>query len=31
MALAKSSIAELTPDDLIIPPGFTRTLGAPRS
>jgi heme/flavin dehydrogenase (mycofactocin system) len=31
MALAKSSIAELTPDDLVIPPGFTRTLGAPRT
>jgi pre-mycofactocin synthase len=31
MALARSSIAELTPEDLVIPPGFTRTLGAPRA
>jgi hypothetical protein len=28
MALGKSSIAELGPDDVIMPPGFTRTLGA---
>ena len=31
MALAKSSIHELTPEDLVMPPGFTRTLGAPRA
>jgi hypothetical protein len=30
MAPAKSSITELTPEDLVIPPGFARTLGAPR-
>jgi isopentenyl diphosphate isomerase/L-lactate dehydrogenase-like FMN-dependent dehydrogenase len=28
MALGKTSIAELGPDDVIIPAGFTRTLGA---
>ena len=28
LGLGHSSIHELTPDDLVIPPGFTRTLGA---
>ena len=28
LALGHSSIAELSPDDLVIPPGFTRRLGA---
>jgi hypothetical protein len=27
LGLGKASIADLTPDDLVIPPGFTRTLG----
>jgi L-lactate dehydrogenase (cytochrome)/glycolate oxidase len=30
MALAKSSISELTAEDLVIPPGFARELGVPR-
>ncbi|WP_066901469.1 pre-mycofactocin synthase MftD [Mycolicibacterium houstonense] len=29
--LAKSSIHDLTPEDILIPEGFTRTLGVPRS
>jgi isopentenyl diphosphate isomerase/L-lactate dehydrogenase-like FMN-dependent dehydrogenase len=28
LASGRSSIAELTPNDLVIPPNFTRTLGA---
>ena len=28
LGLGKSSIHELTPDDVIVPPGFTRDLGA---
>ncbi|UXY28718.1 pre-mycofactocin synthase MftD [Streptomyces sp. HUAS TT20] len=28
LGLGRSSVHELTPDDLVIPPGFTRTLGA---
>jgi L-lactate dehydrogenase (cytochrome)/glycolate oxidase len=28
MGLGRSSIGELSPDDLVVPPGFTRTLGA---
>jgi L-lactate dehydrogenase (cytochrome)/glycolate oxidase len=28
LGLGRSSIHDLTPDDLVIPPGFTRTLGA---
>src|SRR5882724_9127323 len=28
LGLGHSSIADLSPDDLVIPPGFTRTLGA---
>ena len=28
LGLGRSSVAELSPDDLIIPPGFTRRLGA---
>jgi heme/flavin dehydrogenase (mycofactocin system) len=31
MGLGHTSVGELGPDDLVIPPGFTRTLGAPRS
>jgi L-lactate dehydrogenase (cytochrome)/glycolate oxidase len=31
MALGKTSIAELGPDDVIIPAGFTRTLGAAKT
>jgi pre-mycofactocin synthase len=27
LGLGKASIGDLTPDDLVIPPGFTRTLG----
>jgi isopentenyl diphosphate isomerase/L-lactate dehydrogenase-like FMN-dependent dehydrogenase len=27
LGLGHSSISELTPDDLVIPPGFTRRLG----
>ena len=27
LGLGKASIRDLTPDDLVIPPGFTRTLG----
>lgn len=27
--LAKSSVHDLTPDDVLVPPGFTRTLGVP--
>ena len=30
LGLGQSSIHDLTPDDLVIPPGFTRTLGAAR-
>jgi isopentenyl diphosphate isomerase/L-lactate dehydrogenase-like FMN-dependent dehydrogenase len=30
MGLGHSTINELSPDDLVIPPGFTRTLGAPQ-
>jgi L-lactate dehydrogenase (cytochrome) len=29
MGLGKASIHDLTPGDILIPPGFTRTLGAP--
>ena len=29
LGLGKSSIHELTPDDLVIPPGFVRRLGDP--
>src|SRR5262249_48053212 len=29
LALGHSSIHDLTPDDVVIPPGFTRSLGAP--
>ncbi|MEU3574274.1 pre-mycofactocin synthase MftD [Kitasatospora sp. NPDC036755] len=29
MGLGRSSIRELVPEDLVVPPGFTRTLGAP--
>jgi pre-mycofactocin synthase len=29
LALGHSSIHDLTPDDLVIPPGFTRSLGTP--
>jgi isopentenyl diphosphate isomerase/L-lactate dehydrogenase-like FMN-dependent dehydrogenase len=29
LGLGKSSIHELTPDDVVIPPGFVRRLGAP--
>jgi heme/flavin dehydrogenase (mycofactocin system) len=28
LGLGRSSVHELTPDDIVIPPGFTRTLGA---
>jgi heme/flavin dehydrogenase (mycofactocin system) len=28
LGLGRSSVHDLTPDDLVIPPGFTRTLGA---
>jgi L-lactate dehydrogenase (cytochrome)/glycolate oxidase len=28
--LGKSSVHDLTPDDVIVPPGFTRRLGVPR-
>jgi heme/flavin dehydrogenase (mycofactocin system) len=31
MGLGKSSITELCPEDLVIPPGFTRTLGATKA
>ena len=31
MGLGKSSITELCPEDLVIPPGFTRTLGAAKA
>jgi heme/flavin dehydrogenase (mycofactocin system) len=31
LGLGRSSIHDLTPGDLIIPPGFTRTLGAPQA
>jgi pre-mycofactocin synthase len=31
LGLGRSSVHELTPDDVIVPPGFTRTLGAARS
>ena len=27
LGLGKAAIRDLTPDDLVIPPGFTRTLG----
>ena len=27
--IGKASIHELTPDDVVVPPGFTRTLGVP--
>jgi len=29
--LAKSSIHDLTPEDILIPEGFTRTLGVPKA
>jgi L-lactate dehydrogenase (cytochrome) len=29
MGLGRQSVHELTPSDLIIPPGFTRRLGVP--
>src|SRR6202022_2421899 len=29
MGLGKASVHDLTPDDIVIPPGFTRSLGAP--
>src|SRR6185312_12951707 len=28
MGLGKASIRDLTPDDILVPPGFTRALGA---
>jgi hypothetical protein len=28
MGLGKASIHDLTPDDILVPPGFTRALGA---
>ena len=28
LGLGRSSVHDLTPDDVVIPPGFTRTLGA---
>jgi len=28
LGLGRSSVHELTPDDIVVPPGFTRTLGA---
>ena len=28
LGLGRSSIHELSPEDLVVPPGFTRTLGA---
>jgi pre-mycofactocin synthase len=31
LGLGKASIGDLTPDDLVIPPGFTRTLGSDSS
>ncbi|MFF4777977.1 pre-mycofactocin synthase MftD [Microtetraspora fusca] len=31
LGLGRSSIHELTPDDVVVPPGFTRTLGATES
>jgi isopentenyl diphosphate isomerase/L-lactate dehydrogenase-like FMN-dependent dehydrogenase len=31
MGLGKSSIHDLTPDDILIPEGFTRTLGVPKA
>ena len=31
LGLGRSSIHDLTPDDLVIPPGFTRTLGTPQA
>ena len=31
LGLGHSSVHELGPDDLVIPPGFTRTLGGPAS
>ena len=27
LGLGKASIGDLTPDDVVVPPGFTRTLG----
>jgi isopentenyl diphosphate isomerase/L-lactate dehydrogenase-like FMN-dependent dehydrogenase len=27
LGLGKASIGDLTPDDIVVPPGFTRTLG----
>jgi pre-mycofactocin synthase len=27
LGLGHASIADLTPDDIVVPPGFTRTLG----
>jgi L-lactate dehydrogenase (cytochrome) len=29
MGLGKTSVHDLTPDDIVIPPGFTRALGIP--
>ena len=29
MGLGKASVHDLTPDDIVIPPGFTRALGIP--
>jgi isopentenyl diphosphate isomerase/L-lactate dehydrogenase-like FMN-dependent dehydrogenase len=31
LGLGRSSIHELTPDDVVIPPGFVRRLGDPAS
>ncbi len=31
LGLAKSAVHELTPDDLVVPPGFVRRLGEPES
>ena len=28
LGLGKASIHDLTPDDIVVPPGFTRTLGS---
>jgi isopentenyl diphosphate isomerase/L-lactate dehydrogenase-like FMN-dependent dehydrogenase len=31
LGLGHSTVHDLTPDDLVIPPGFTRTLGTARA
>ena len=30
LGLGHASVHDLGPDDLVVPPGFTRTLGGPR-